>query len=211
MMHPMHAVVVALGARNPAHAAYQQLQRSGSDWSRWTGHGNRAVQYAQEAAAAFLAGRNAEDAPSLRICCAGCNDGLEMDAFARVGFQVEGFDIDPEKVRVAQYCGHIAKVGDIHDPPFSSNIYEGVFCSHTFEHCLDREKAAKALMALLKPGGLLFLAVPLEPAFPVHNPAHTGWVASREQAQSYFPDAALIKWTELKNPDLECILVLRKA
>lgn len=175
-MSTVHPLVEALEAHKlrlglPAADTYKRIQLTGSAWSRGTGYGDKAVALSTEAAALFQRhlGRPAEDC---RVCCAGCGDGLELEVFRKIGFQVEGFDLDPEKVRVAQYCGLTVKLGDLQDPPFSAGIYDAVKATHVLEHALDAPKAAAALLALLKPGGLLFLQAPLEATAPLANPTH---------------------------------------
>lgn len=184
--------------------AYRTLQLEGSSWDRGTVYGARVVEFAKEFAP-YLAGT-----ASARICCAGCASGLEMELFRKLDFQVEGFDLDPERVRVAEYCGLKAKVGDIHDPPYSDATYDAVFCSHTLEHSVDRDRACQKLGALLKPRGLLCLIVPLEPEFPRLNPSHTAWVREADDVLKNFMGWELLKRREHVDTERQVILVLRK-
>ena len=190
-------------------ATYQRVQAGGSAWSRGSQYGSRAVDYAREACKVLETNGFLPDAGH-RVCCAGCNDGLEVEEFARQGYVAEGFDLDPEKVRVGQALGLKVKVGDLAQPPFSEGIYAGVFCSHTLEHARDLVAACKALAALLLPGGALYLVVPVEPAFPAHNPAHTSFITSPQAVLQHFPGWGLLEPRQVNNPEPQAILVLRK-
>jgi len=188
-------------------AAYGRLQAEGSAWSRGTPYGDIAAEYALEAASWFAR----ECGPSAVVCCAGCNDGLEMETFERAGLTVKGFDLDPEKVRVAAACGLDARVGDIHAPPYEPGTFDAGFCSHTLEHCVDREKAVLALLRLVKPRGLVFIAVPIDKGQPYYNPSHTGWFESRAQVEALFAGAAVLYVDTRMKSDEQLVLVARRA
>lgn len=206
--HP-DALLAAALTGDPA--AYHQLQVEGSAWSRWTQEGMRCTVFVRECYDLLLAAGLLPDT-ALRVCCAGCNDGRELEEFSRAGYDAEGFDLDPEKVRVAVACGCKAKVGDLHDPPYSSGVYDCVYASEILEHALDQQRACTALGALLKPGGILFIVVPLEPQQPLWNPAHTAHVTAPVDILRHFPGWGVqeprILTAEGHAP--ECILVLRR-
>ncbi len=207
MQHPDEVLFGALAGDK---AAYVQLQVGGSSWSRWSGYGERAVDYVRECAMVLQTTGFGPDAGH-RVCCAGCNDGLELEEFRRQGYEAEGFDLDPEKVRVAVACGCKAKVGDIHEPPFSDGVYDGVFCSHVLEHAHDRARACASLAALLRPGGVLFIVVPLEGGgLPLHNPSHVGHIGRPEDVLRHFNGWGYLDPRILNNPEPQAILVLRK-
>ena len=204
--HPDEQVAAALRGDL---TAYTALQCAGSAWSRWTPYGDRAVAYVRECCRVLQEAQIAPDA-TCRVCCAGCNDGLELEEFTRQGYDAEGFDLDPEKVRVAQACGCKAKVGDMHDPPYSTGVYDGLFVSHVLEHARDHAVACAALGALLRPGGVLFIVVPLEAAFPTQNPSHTGFVQAPDVILRHFNGWHFLEPRILDNPERQAILVVRK-
>jgi SAM-dependent methyltransferase len=205
-IHPDEEIGQALSGNS---AAYTALQIGGSAWSRWTDYGNRAVDYVRECCRVLQEAKMLPDT-GCRVCSVGCNDGLELDEFRRQGYEAEGFDLDPEKVRVAIACGNKAKVGDMHDPPFSEGVYNCVFASHVLEHARDHAKACAALGALLKPGGILFVVVPIESEFPAQNPSHTGFVVSPNAILCHFNGWNFLEPRVISNPEPQAVLVVRK-
>lgn len=204
--HPDEAITAVLRG-DPA--AYYALQISGSAWSRWTGYGDRVVDYVRECVR-VLRESGFEPDVGHAVCCAGCNDGLELEEFRRQGFEAVGFDLDPEKVRVAVACGCKAKVGDLREPPFSEGVYAAVFASHVLEHARNRAEACTALGALLRPNGILFMVVPLEPEYPMQNPSHTSFVQRPEDILQHFQGWGFLEPRILQNPEPQAILVVRR-
>lgn len=211
LMHPDEQLALAQSGDPAAYQALQLGWQSGSAWSRWTAYGDLAVTYARECCQMLLTNGMLPDT-ARRICCAGCSDGLELEEFTRQGYDAEGFDLYPEKVRVAQACGCKAKVGDIHDPPYSTGIYDCVFASHVLEHALDQPRACAALGALLRPEGVLFIVVPLEDALPLWNPSHTAFVPCPEALMQHFPGWGVLEPRILpqRGNAPHCILMLRR-
>jgi SAM-dependent methyltransferase len=181
----------------------------GSAPGRGTPYGERTVDYAREFVEVLKQADLLPDT-NVRLACAGCGDGTELEEFERQGYVVEGFDLDAEKVRIAQYCGLKAKVGDVHQPPLTDGLYDGVFCSHTLEHTYDLGKACAGLAALLKPRGCLFIVVPLEGAYPTHNPSHFSPIARPEVVLQYFNGWEALDPRLIQNREPQAILVLRK-
>mgnify|MGYP001606548281 CR=1 FL=1 len=179
--HPVIEVLQAMSMRGQPAAAspeYLRLQAANSAWSRGTAYGARAVGSSVDLLNVLFMLKPEHVAEETRVLCVGCNDGLEMEPFARLGYRVEGFDLDAEKVRVAQYCGLVARTGELMEPPAPPEFFDAVKCAHTLEHATDPPAALQKLASLLKPGGLFYLVFPLEPFFPAHNAAHVGWINS---------------------------------
>jgi 2-polyprenyl-3-methyl-5-hydroxy-6-metoxy-1,4-benzoquinol methylase len=162
----------------PAHVTeeYKRLQRTGSAWSRGTVYGAQAVGSSMDLINILYLLKPEHNEEETSVLCVGCGDGLEMEPFAHLGYRVEGFDLDTEKVRVATYCGLTVRQGDAMEPPVPRDFYDVVKCSHMLEHLPDPPAGLRSLASLVKPGGLIYLVFPLEHSFPPHNPSHVGWI-----------------------------------
>jgi SAM-dependent methyltransferase len=178
-VHPVLEALQAMCMRGqPAQATaeYKQLQVSNSAWSRGTAYGALAVGSSVDLINLFYLLKPEHIEEETKVLCVGCGDGLEMEPFARLGYRVEGFDLDPEKVRVATYCGLAVRQGEVMEPPTPRDFFDILKCSHLLEHMPNPPEALRVLGSLVRPGGLLYLVFPLEPSFPVHNASHVGWI-----------------------------------
>ena len=51
--------------------------------------------------------------------------------------------------------------------PFDNNCFEAIICCEVLEHIYDQEKAVREIFRVLKPGGSVFLTVPM--IYPIHG------------------------------------------
>ena len=94
----------------------------------------------------------------------GCGGGLLSEPLARQGFDVLGIDAAPENIAAA--AAHIREANDslAYRRARAEDIAEEKSCFYValameiVEHVADRESFLKHCAALLKPGGLLFIA-----------------------------------------------------
>ncbi len=98
----------------------------------------------------------------------GCGFGGFLVAFARLGFEVRGIEIDPQRIQFAEAncLDH-----DLKDCVFAENIlddsladrlgrFDVITCIDVIEHVQDAVKALQHMTALLNPGGILLLEIP---------------------------------------------------
>jgi SAM-dependent methyltransferase len=87
------------------------------------------------------------------ILCIGARNEVELDVFARNGFQdVIGIDL--------WSCSPRILVCDMHRLIFPDASFDLVFASHAFEHARDFSRVAVECVRVLRPGGYVFCAVP---------------------------------------------------
>lgn len=94
----------------------------------------------------------------------GCGGGLLSEPLARQGFCVLGIDAAPENVAAAM--AHMGKVDErlayrcapAEDLPREKRRFDVVLAMEIVEHVSDRQSFLEICAALLKPGGLLFVA-----------------------------------------------------
>jgi len=92
-----------------------------------------------------------------------CGDGTTTKAIHDLGFDVEGFDGNINKIREAQrvypdmsfFCLEVGDIEEIHSK------YDIVYASHCFEHFLDPVEVLKQVKKnLLRYGGEIILILP---------------------------------------------------
>lgn len=97
-----------------------------------------------------------------RVLDIGCGLGEFLAVYPGEGY---GIDINPYCVQWCQARGYRCLEGTIDQIPFPDAFFDGVLLSHVLEH-LDRpEDALREVRRVLRPGGVLCVAVPLEAGF----------------------------------------------
>ncbi|CAG1001481.1 Demethylrebeccamycin-D-glucose O-methyltransferase [Phycisphaerales bacterium] len=90
-----------------------------------------------------------------RVLCVGCRNGHELDHLAQAGFtNAVGIDLHSADPRI--------RVMDMHSLAFSDGAFDVVYASHCLEHALDPGQAAREMIRVLRPGGIVVLEVPVE-------------------------------------------------
>jgi SAM-dependent methyltransferase len=110
--------------------------------------------------------------PGQHVLDLGCGTGRLAADLAQAGFRVTGIDVEERAVAIGQRI--LARrglqvdlyAGDVHDQahPVVAQQYDVIVCTEVLEH-VDawRELLARA-DALLRPGGILLISVPRDPA-----------------------------------------------
>lgn len=95
----------------------------------------------------------------------GCGGGLLSEAMALRGAQVTGIDLGPQTIEVAElhalashaavrYLGESAEAHAAQNP----GAYDVVVCMEMLEHVPEPDSVLRALRALVKPGGHVFVS-----------------------------------------------------
>jgi SAM-dependent methyltransferase len=95
-----------------------------------------------------------------RILDVGCGSGGFLDAMRQLGWETHGRDPSPRAGAIARRNGHQVRLGgaeDVDDPPAS---YDVVYLNQVLEHTFSPRRALERIHRVLKPDGLLVLAVP---------------------------------------------------
>jgi len=112
------------------------------------------------------------DLPGGRALDVGCGAGRLAVALARRGFEVDGVDVAASVVeqaaQLASEAGISARffVADFRQPDarFPDETYDLVVCSEVVEHVESWRSVLDNIARVLKPGGLLLLTTPNDPA-----------------------------------------------
>ncbi|OIO04750.1 MAG: hypothetical protein AUJ52_14620 [Elusimicrobia bacterium CG1_02_63_36] len=102
--------------------------------------------------------RRSKPGPVLDV---GCGRGLILGELKRRGYRPYGVELSEHAARHAVHqAGAEVHVGDLQRAPFPENYFEVVIFWHSLEHFREPLKALDKASRLLKPGGLLVVAVP---------------------------------------------------
>lgn len=100
-----------------------------------------------------------------KILDAGCGNGRNTRYLAKRGFNVQGVDFSRVAVKQARQADPRAKysLSDIRRLPYQEAAFDAIICLHTIFHgrLTDIRKASTELFRVTKPGGLLFLTLPM--------------------------------------------------
>ncbi|HWI95844.1 MAG TPA: class I SAM-dependent methyltransferase [Solirubrobacterales bacterium] len=98
--------------------------------------------------------------PPGRLLDVGCGTGDLAAVFMRHGWQASGIEPSEQAVRFAREAGVDAVNGTLADAPWEDGHFDAIVFNHSLEH-IDKPADALAEAArLLRPGGLLAVAVP---------------------------------------------------
>ena len=95
-----------------------------------------------------------------RLLDIGCGNGSYLLLAQEAGWDVEVLDFDPEAVKTCLAAGLDVRAGGIEILQGKKNFYDAITLSHVIEHVHDPAKLLNKILALLKPGGMLWLATP---------------------------------------------------
>jgi SAM-dependent methyltransferase len=103
--------------------------------------------------AALVRERCPELGPGREVLSLGPRNEIELRLLEEAGLgRVTGLDLWPASPRIRR--------GDMHRLPFPDRAFDLVFASHVFEHAFDFPRVAAECMRVLRPGGVVFCAVP---------------------------------------------------
>jgi SAM-dependent methyltransferase len=130
-------------------------------------------------------------APAARVLEIGPGRGAVLAALSAAGLRPQGLELSPAAARrAAALSGAPVSVGSLeqHAGERADAAYDAIVGRHVFEHMREPVAALRAMRALLRPGGLVYLAVPnlgaLEAALP-------GWTGYQPYHLHYFRPATL--------------------
>ena len=95
-----------------------------------------------------------------RLLDFGCGWGSVLNAAGLAGWLATGLEVDERKVAFCKEHGLSAVYGDLLTRPFAPATFDAVIAEQVFEHLYNPVAYMKELHRVLKPGGLLYVAVP---------------------------------------------------
>jgi SAM-dependent methyltransferase len=98
--------------------------------------------------------------PPGRLLDVGCGTGDLAAVFARRGWSAAGLDPSSAAVEHARAIGVEAVAGTLADAPWKDGEFDAILFNHSLEHIDEPARALADAARLLRPGGLLAIAVP---------------------------------------------------
>jgi SAM-dependent methyltransferase len=95
-----------------------------------------------------------------RLLDVGCGSGDLAGVFARHGYAVSGVEPSAAGAEHARARGVEVHHGTLDDAPWEPGTFDAIVFNHSLEHIDDPAGAVARAASLLKPGGLLAIAVP---------------------------------------------------
>jgi SAM-dependent methyltransferase len=96
-----------------------------------------------------------------RFLAVGVGDGIELDVARRRGWEVVGYDVDPETTAsVARRTGATVWSGDLLALDIPPASFDAVFMDQVLEHPKNPGAYLQLCRRILRPGGVLYLGVP---------------------------------------------------
>ena len=111
-----------------------------------------------------IAYRSAKPLSGLRILDIGCGGGILSEALARLGADVTGVDVVKRNINVARHHAAAAGLpvyyllGSAEDLAEAGERFDVVLNMEVVEHVADLDAFMKACSALVRPGGMMFVA-----------------------------------------------------
>jgi len=95
-----------------------------------------------------------------RLLDVGCGNGAFLMRAREAGWNVAGCEPDPKAVATCRAQGLDVIQGDVFNAALDGQLFDVVTISHVLEHVVDPQALLKRAHALLRPGGVLWVALP---------------------------------------------------
>ncbi|MHA2190561.1 MAG: class I SAM-dependent methyltransferase [Candidatus Thorarchaeota archaeon] len=135
-----------------------------------------------------------DNGESKRILDLGCGTGRHVLFFARLGYDVYGFDASPKALSMAQdwlqeenLTANLSKHLMEKPFPYGDDFFDGVVSIQVIHHNLmkDIKKTVSEIERVLKPNGLLFVTFPVLHLGPVEK--ERNWELAKIEEGTYIP------------------------
>jgi len=131
----------------------------------------------------------------------GSRTGWASSRFQYDGYKSIAIDVQKENVDTGRKIyGHNIVLGDVHNLNFSDSSFDGIFCSHAFEHFYNRKQAVKEMSRVLRVNGILLIVVPIQNQEITNalilETAHCEYFATKKQLLSYLDDYMVLEFLE---------------
>lgn len=96
-----------------------------------------------------------------RVLDIGCGRGWLLQAFQKLGWEVQGTEFSETAAAFARDVLHLpVAIGDLKSLEFPAAHFDAITLWHVLEHVPDPQPLLAEAHRLLKPGGILFIGVP---------------------------------------------------
>ena len=96
------------------------------------------------------------------VLCVGCGDGYEVEALDKQERHAIGITRNKDEVEKALENSRAVILADMHDLPFTDEMFDLVFCRDAWEHSIAPYIALAEMARVLKEGGHALIRLPSE-------------------------------------------------
>lgn len=98
--------------------------------------------------------------PNGKLLDVGCGDGLYLSYMRRLGWEVEGVEVDERAAELARQRGFVVHCGTLKDQGFEDSRFDAIVLSHVLEHVHDPVRLLQECHRILKTRGLIRIFIP---------------------------------------------------
>ncbi len=95
-----------------------------------------------------------------RVLDVGCGSGVLLERMQRLGWEVEGVEVDPGGVAAARSRGVAVRQGMLEAQHFPEKHFDAIHSAHVIEHVHEPLSLLRECWRILKPGGTLVVLTP---------------------------------------------------
>ncbi len=98
--------------------------------------------------------------PGQQLLDVGCGNGKFLTKAQQMGWSVEGIELDEQAVEAANRSGLKVFAGTLEQAKFKDAEFDAITICHVMEHLPRPVETMRECLRILKPGGVLWVAVP---------------------------------------------------
>lgn len=122
-----------------------------------------------------------------RLLDVGCGDGIYLDYMRKLGWRVEGVEVDPCATERARSRGLLIYSGTLEDQAFKTDQFDVITLNHVLEHVHNPLRLLQECYRVLRHNGIIRIFVP--------NPASLGHRVFRSEWMGLDPPRHLHLWS----------------
>lgn len=112
--------------------------------------------------------------PGGRLLDIGCGDGAYLEWMRKLGWEVEGVEVDPQAADAARRRGLVVHGKNLQAAGFEDGRFDAVVLTHVLEHVHDPEGLLRECYRVLRVGGIIRVLVPNIASYG-HHRLRTRW------------------------------------
>jgi len=98
--------------------------------------------------------------PGQKLLEVGCGNGQTLATMRKMGWDVEGVDVDPVSLELAKSRGLVVHQGRLNELKLKAEGYDAIYMHHVVEHLHDAAGMIAECARILKPAGKLVIVTP---------------------------------------------------